>query len=253
MDFTYRCYKSGSRCSAIMVDPLGVTLRSTALLKLTKNAAIYLKDIKDAPDERRKFIEPSRNARFSGRVYQRLRSYWSLVSSRSGSGVQRWPFRSVLGRFARAQKSVLAAGEISSVETGYRHVSVSPCVRALSEHKDCDVNSIDDSGHNPLFHALHRDAHEAVKKSFWTLEKSMLSPSISRNTYMQPRIRAILEHYCERCGLVLGLIITPWMFKSYCPITWDDCRTTKRSLAAEPEFLMDQWLSRNSESDRESD
>lgn len=40
-----------------MADPLSITLSITALLKLTKDVVIYVKDTKDAPEERRKFIK----------------------------------------------------------------------------------------------------------------------------------------------------------------------------------------------------
>lgn len=38
------------------MDPLSITLSITALLKLTKDVVFFVKDIKDAPDERKKFI-----------------------------------------------------------------------------------------------------------------------------------------------------------------------------------------------------
>ena len=38
------------------MDPLSITLSVTALLKLTKDVVLYVKEAKDAPDERRRFV-----------------------------------------------------------------------------------------------------------------------------------------------------------------------------------------------------
>jgi hypothetical protein len=38
------------------MDPLSITLSITALLKLTKDVVLYIKEAKDASDERKKFV-----------------------------------------------------------------------------------------------------------------------------------------------------------------------------------------------------
>lgn len=38
------------------MDPLSITVSITALLKLTKDVVLWAKEVKDAPDERKKFI-----------------------------------------------------------------------------------------------------------------------------------------------------------------------------------------------------
>ncbi|GAB7324416.1 hypothetical protein MBLNU13_g08350t2 [Cladosporium sp. NU13] len=39
-----------------IMDPLSITLSITALLKLTKDVGLYVKEAKDASDERKKFV-----------------------------------------------------------------------------------------------------------------------------------------------------------------------------------------------------